>query len=237
MAERIQKLIARAGLASRRQAEDWIAAGKVLLNDRPAQLGDRADLSVDRVIVNGQQLAAAEEQVVVMLNKPRGCVATLKDPQGRRLVTDLVADIPQRLFPVGRLDYNTEGLLLLTNDGDLALRLSHPRHHVEKTYLVKVRGALSEKVKAQLEKGIRLDDGLTLPAKVGNVRNRATSSWFELTLREGRNRQVRRMCDAVNLPVVRLKRIRIDFLELRNLPTGQYRLLTDAEIKRLKSDQ
>ena len=235
MAERVQKLIAQAGLASRRQAEAWISAGKVLINGRPAQLGDRADLSSDRVEVNGQLLSAAEKKLVVLLNKPRGYVSTMKDPQGRRLVTDLVADISQRLYPVGRLDYNTEGLLLLTNDGDLALQLSHPRHHVEKTYLVKARGLLSEKIKVQLEKGIELEDGPTRPARVAKVRNSAAGSWFELTIAEGRNRQVRRMCEAVGLSVVRLKRIGIAFLELGNLPTGHYRLLTDEEINRLKS--
>lgn len=235
MAERLQKLIARAGLASRRQAESWIAEGKVLLNGRPAQLGERADLAVDRVVVNGQPLAAAEKQIVVLLNKPRGYVSSLKDPQGRRLVTDLVTAIPQRLYPVGRLDFNTEGLLLLTNDGDLALHLSHPRHHVEKTYLVKVRGLLSERGVKLLEKGLQLDDGPTHPAQVANVRNGSASSWFELTIREGRNRQVRRMCEAVGLSVIRLKRIRVAFLELENLPTGRYRLLTAAEILRLKS--
>jgi len=235
MAERLQKLIAQAGLASRRQAESWISEGRVLINGQPAQLGDRADLGTDQVIVNGQPLTTTEKKVVVILNKPRGYVSSLKDPQGRRLVTDLVAAIPQRLYPVGRLDYNTEGLLLLTNDGDLALQLSHPRHHVDKTYLVKVRGVLTAGAKSRLENGLQLDDGPTLPAKVANIRNSLKISWFELTIREGRNRQVRRMCEAVGLSVVRLKRTRIDFLELRNLPTGQFRQLTDAEINRLKS--
>jgi len=234
MAERLQKLISQAGLGSRRQAENWIAEGKVLLNGQPAQLGDRADLAVDRVMVNGQPLGSGEERIVVLLNKPRGYVSSLKDPQGRRLVTDLVAQIPQRLYPVGRLDYNTEGMLLLTNDGDLALLLSHPRHHVEKTYLVKVRGLLTAAVKGRLENGLPLDDGITLPARVENVRNGAKVSWFELTIREGRNRQVRRMCEAVGLSVVRLKRVRIDFLSLGTLATGHFRLLSPEEVNRLK---
>jgi 23S rRNA pseudouridine2605 synthase len=236
MAERLQKLIARAGLGSRRQAEAWILEGRVLVNGQPAQLGDRADPARDRVEVDGRLLTAAENKVVILLNKPRGYVSSLKDPAGRRLVTDLVADLPQRLYPVGRLDYNTEGLLLLTNDGDLALQLSHPRHHVEKTYLVKVRGMLTAAGKSRLENGLSLDDGPTLPAKVANVRNSLNICWFELTIREGRNRQVRRMCEAIGLPVVRLKRLRVAFLELRDLPTGRYRLLTDAEVKRLKND-
>ena len=234
MAERLQKLIARAGLASRRQAEVWIAEGKVLLNGAVAGLGDRADLAVDQVIVNGQKLSVAEKTVTVLLNKPRGYISTMKDPQGRKLVTDLVAAIPQRLYPVGRLDFNTEGLLLLTNDGELAQRLSHPSHHVEKTYLVKVRGVLSEKKLLLLQQGVQLADGLTLPAKIANVRSGRTSSWFALTIREGRNRQVRRMCESLDLSVVRLKRIRVAFLDLANLPTGQFRILGAGEIKKLR---
>ncbi len=233
MAERLQKLIAQAGLASRRQAESWIEAGRVTLNGAVAKLGDRADLQRDRVLVDGKPLAAAEAKVTVLLNKPRGYVSTLKDPQGRKLVTDLVADLPQRLFPVGRLDYNTEGLLLLTNDGDLAQHLSHPRHHVEKTYLVKVRGQLTGQLRQQLEEGVALEDGMTAPATVEKVRHSGSGSWFELTLREGRNRQVRRMCEAIGLPVVRLKRIRIAFLQLAEMRTGEYRILSAAECRRL----
>lgn len=235
MAERIQKLIAQAGLASRRQAEAWIAAGQVLLNGAVAKLGDRADLSVDQLVVNGKKLALAEEKITILLNKPRGYISTLKDPKGRPLVTDLVADLPQRLFPIGRLDYNTEGLLLLTNDGDLSQRLSHPRHHVEKTYLVKVRGALSEKKIGLLQRGIKLGDVVTQPARIANVRIGQSTSWFELTISEGRNRQVRRMCEAVDLQVVRLKRIRLAFLELGELATGRYRVLSLTELGRLKA--
>lgn len=235
MQERLQKLIAQAGLISRRKAEGWISEGRVLLNGKVAKLGDRADLAVDRVQVNGVALEPAEEKLVVMLNKPRGYVSTLKDPQGRRLVTDLVADLPQRLFPVGRLDYNTEGLLLLTNDGQLAQHLSHPRHHVDKTYLVKVRGRLSARAQRQLAQGVMLDDGVTLPAALDKVRVQAKTSWFELTVREGRNRQVRRMCEAVGVSVSRLKRLKVAFLELGELPAGQYRILSKAEVKRLRS--
>ena len=234
MEQRLQKLIAQAGLASRRQAEIWIEAGKVLLNGSPAKLGDRADLTSDKVHVNGQLLAAAEERVTVLLNKPRGYVSTLKDPGGRRLVTDLVADIPQRLFPVGRLDYNTEGLLLLTNDGDLAQQISHPRHHVEKTYLVKVRGELTANMARRLEGGLALDDGKTAPAKVAEIRIVGSNCWFELTIHEGKNRQVRRMCEALRLSVVRLKRIRLDFLDLKDVATGCYRCLSVSEVSKLK---
>lgn len=234
MAERLQKIIAQAGLASRRQAEKWIEGGRVLLNGHLAKLGDRADLSIDQVQVDGQILASAQDKVTVLLNKPRGYVSTLKDPEGRRLVTDLVADIPQRLFPVGRLDYNTEGLLLLTNDGELAQCISHPSHHVEKTYLVKVRGSLSEKMVKRLERGVELDDGKTAPAKVERIRTAGSSCWFELTIHEGRNRQVRRMCEILGFSVVRLKRIRLGFLDLRDVMPGRYRCLLDREIQKLK---
>lgn len=234
MAERIQKLIAQAGLASRREAENWIVAGRVSLNGELAKLGDRADLSSDHLLVDGKQLAGAEEKLTLMLNKPRGYVSTLKDPQGRKLVTDLISGVAQRLFPVGRLDYNTEGMLLLTNDGELAQHLAHPSHHVEKTYLVKVRGQVTPGIRQKLESGVRLEDGPTRSAKVANVRASGQICWFELTIKEGRNRQVRRMCEALNLPVVRLKRLRIGFLELADLETGSYRPLTGKEIARLR---
>jgi len=236
MAERLQKLIARAGLASRREAEAWIEAGRVLLNGAPARLGDRADLTTDQLTVDGQVIGDAQEKVTVLLNKPRGFVSTLKDPKGRRLVTDLVSSIPQRLFPVGRLDYNTEGLLLLTNDGDLAQHVAHPRHHMSKTYLVKVRGALSSEMVKQLEQGIYLEDGKTAPAKVENVRMNGSNCWFELTLHEGRNRQVRRMCEILGLTVVRLKRIRLGFLDLAHVATGSYRRLSVGEIAKLRKN-
>lgn len=234
MAERIQKLISQAGLASRREAERWIEEGKVLLNGRKAGLGDRADLTVDKVEVAGRALQVAEKKITVLLNKPRGYISTLKDPGERRLVTELVADIPARLFPIGRLDYNTEGLLLLSNDGDLALRLTHPRHHVKKTYLVKGRGRLTSDMIGQLEQGVMIDQYKTAPAQVAKVRNSATTCWFELTISEGKNRQVRRMCDAIGISVVRLKRIGLGGLDLGGLETGRYRLLSAAEIARLK---
>jgi len=234
MAERLQKLISQAGLASRREAEKWIEQGKVFLNGHPAKLGDRADLTVDRIRVNGKDLTTVEEKVTVLLNKPRGYVSTLKDPEGRRLVTDLVAGIPQRLFPVGRLDYNTEGLLLLTNDGELAQQVSHPSHHIEKTYLVKVRGFLTVNMVKRLEQGLILDDSKTAPAKVAKIRTSGLNCWFELTIHEGRNRQVRLMCEKLGLTVVRLKRIRLDFLDLNNVISGCYRHLTTNEIRMLK---
>ncbi|KIH76759.1 ribosomal large subunit pseudouridine synthase B [Geoalkalibacter ferrihydriticus] len=234
MKERLQKLIAAAGLASRRQAEEWIAAGRVLVNDHVAALGDKADPGSDRIQVNGRLLPRSEDKVYLLLHKPAGYVTTLRDPQGRPIVTDLIKNCAARVFPVGRLDAGTEGLLLLTNDGALAQHLAHPRHKVDKTYLVKVRGRLNEQARERLQQGVDLDDGPTLPAILSQLRFTTGNTWFELTLREGRNRQVRRMCEAVGFPVVRLKRLRIGFLELGSLAAGHYRPLTRAEVARLK---
>jgi 23S rRNA pseudouridine2605 synthase len=168
------------------------------------------------------------------MHKPVGVVTTLRDPGGRTVVTDLLTDVPVRVFPVGRLDLTTSGLLLLTNDGVLANRLAHPSHEITKTYLVRVRGQIGEEAVRRLETGVALDDGPTAPAKVANVRRHGAHSWFELTLHEGRNRQVRRMCEALGLPVSRLMRIRYAFLTLDGLLPGQYRPLTAAEIALLK---
>lgn len=234
MAERVQKIIAAAGLMSRRQAETLIAAGRVTVNDQVITLGDRADAERDRITVDGRLLPSLESKTYLLLNKPTGYVTTLRDPQGRKVVADLVRDLPVRVFPVGRLDASTEGLLLLTNDGELAQRLAHPRHKVEKVYLVKVRGLLDEKARRRLQEGVLLDDGPTQPCSVDKIRRTGSNTWFELTLREGRNRQVRRMCAAVGYPVVRLKRIRLGFLELGNLAPGAYRQLNRAEVARLK---
>ncbi|MDB4610232.1 rRNA pseudouridine synthase, partial [Verrucomicrobia bacterium] len=181
-------------------------------------------------------LRMREESVTVLLNKPRGYISTLKDPEGRKLVTDLIKDLPQRVYPVGRLDFNTEGLLLLTNDGALAQHLSHPSHHVAKTYLVKARGELTALSKAKLERGVEIEGRKTAPAQVANVRQAGQYSWFELTIHEGRNQQVRKMCEEVSLAVARLKRIRVGFLDLGEVATGRYRQLSRAEIERLKAE-
>jgi 23S rRNA pseudouridine2605 synthase len=234
MKERLQKCLALAGLASRREAERWIEAGRVTVNGRVALLGESADPELDRIEVDGKPLPRSEQKFYLLLNKPVGYVTTLKDPQGRPVVTDLVKAIPARLFPVGRLDLTTEGLLLLTNDGDLAQQLAHPKHEVEKTYLVRVRGVLTAESRRQLEEGVTLDDGPTAPARVSALRSTAGHSWFQLTIHEGRNRQVRRMCEAIGYPVSRLKRIRFAFLELGTLAPGEYRPLSASEIKRLR---
>ena len=234
MQERLQKLIARAGLASRRQAEEWIRAGRVTINNRVAKIGESADLRSDLIRLDGVPLKKEEQKITLLLNKPRGYVCSLNDPQGRTLVTDLVKDIPERLFPIGRLDYNSEGLLLLTNDGDLSHALTHPGKEVEKTYLVKVRGQLTVAMAEQMRSGIQLDDGLTQPVQIEHVRTSGSNCWFEMTLKEGKNRQVRRMCEFFGLIVVRLKRIKLGFLDLAGVRPGTYRRLQPAEIARLK---
>ncbi|MBN2644137.1 MAG: rRNA pseudouridine synthase [Desulfuromonadaceae bacterium] len=233
--ERLQKLIAKAGLASRRQAERWIEEGRVRINGRVAQLGDRANPAQDRIEINGRLLAAAEEKYYVLLNKPLGFVTTAHDPQGRRTVLDLLSEIPVRLFPVGRLDLNTEGLLLLTNDGELAQQLLHPRFKIAKTYRVKIKGSLTGLMQQQLEQGVLLDDGPTSPARVAHVHASAHNTWFDLTIHEGRNRQVRRMCEQVGCSVSALKRTALAFLELGDLKSGEYRFLRPAEVQKLKS--
>lgn len=235
MKERLQKIIAAAGLASRRQAEEWISAGRVQLNGRVATLGESADVHSDRIEVDGQALRGPAASIYLLLNKPSGYVTSLNDPQGRPLVTDLVKEVGARVYPVGRLDLTTEGLLLLTNDGELANHLAHPRHQVEKTYLVRVRGVLADADRQRLEQGVQLEDGMTAAAKISRVRAVGQHSWFEITIHEGRNRQVRRMCEAVGYPVSRLKRVRLAFLTLDELQPGQFRHLSRQEVARLKA--
>ncbi len=232
--QRLQKLMAAAGLCSRRQAEALISAGRVTVNGAVAALGDQADPRHDTVLVDGRPLGRHEAFCYLLMHKPVGMVTTLSDPAGRPVVTDLLRDLPVRVYPVGRLDLTTSGLLLLTNDGALANRLAHPSHEVEKTYLVRVRGALTPEAVRRLEQGVDLADGPTAPARVSRVRGSGGHAWFELTIHEGRNRQVRRMCEALGLPVSRLMRIRYAFLTLDGLAPGQYRHLTAAEVARLK---
>lgn len=234
MQQRLQKIIAAAGYCSRRRAEELIAAGRVRVDGRVVTLGDQADAEKDTILVDGKPLRPAENLVYIVINKPLGTVTTTNDPEGRPVVTDLVKDTAVRLFPVGRLDINTSGLLLMTNDGSLANRLAHPSHEVDKQYLVKVRGQLTAQSKRLLEEGVPLEDGLTAPAKLTNLRFRGGHTWFELTIHEGRNRQVRRMCEALGHQVSRLVRIGYAFLTLDNLAPGQKRMLTSQEVERLK---
>ena len=226
---RLQKVLARAGIGSRRVCDELIAAGRVTVNGQRADLGRRVDIDHDRVEVDGVAVAVAEGLVYYLLNKPAGVVTTASDPQGRRTVVSLVPSEP-RVFSVGRLDAATEGLLLLTNDGELAHRLSHPSHGVEKEYLAVVDGRPSPGAVRRLREGVMLEDGLTAPARV----SLQPPHTLRITIHEGRNRQVRRMCEAVGHPVVRLVRTRIGPLADRSLRPGQWRELSREEVRALE---
>jgi 23S rRNA pseudouridine2605 synthase len=227
--ERLQKVLARAGVGSRRACEELIAAGRVLVNGEPAPLGRRVDPSTDTVTVDGVPVAVREDLVYYLLNKPAGVVSTAADPQNRPTVTSLVPPEP-RVYPVGRLDAESEGLILLTNDGDLTYRLTHPSFGVEKEYLVEVQGSPKAGAIRRLREGVRLDDGITAPARVATV----GPGTLRITIHEGRNRQVRRMGDAVGHPIRRLVRTRIGPLRIGSLPPGQWRLLAAAEVRALE---
>jgi 23S rRNA pseudouridine2605 synthase len=236
MQERLQKILSQAGVASRREAETMIVAGRVTVNGVVVtELGSKADSATDRITLDGKPVRLEVHKLYVLLYKPAGYMTTLKDPEGRPIVTDLLKGIKTRVYPVGRLDYNTEGLLLLTNDGAWANRLAHPRHEVDKEYLVRVSGSVSQEQLGALAAGLELDDGMTAPAAVRVERESDNNSWLSITIHEGRYRQVRRMCEAVHLSVVRLKRVRYGFLELGELRPGEYRQLTAAEAERLAS--
>jgi 23S rRNA pseudouridine2605 synthase len=237
MQERLQKILANAGIASRREAEGFITSGRVAVNGMVVtELGTKADPDTDLITCDGKPVTVEERRVCILLYKPAGYMTTLKDPEGRPVVIDLLKDVPERVYPVGRLDYNTEGLLLLTNDGDLANRLMHPRHEVDKGYLVRVRGQVAPEQLRQLADGVLLDDGMTAPAQAALVKESENNSWISLTIHEGRFRQVRRMCEAVGLTVVRLKRSRYGFLEIGKMRPGEYRMLTVAEVEQLRTD-
>ncbi len=234
MQERLQKILASAGLASRRAAETMITEGRVTVNGKVVtELGTKADPDSDKITLDGKPVSVSKKRVYLVLNKPAGYVTTLSDPSGRPVVTELIKDIKERVFPVGRLDFNTEGLLLLTNDGEWANKLAHPSHEVEKEYLVKIRGDLSGDKIALLSEGIKLDDGMTAPAKVGIIRVLEKNVWFTIVIHEGRFRQVRRMCEALGLPLVKLKRIRYGNILLDDLKPGEYRVLAPSDAKLL----
>ena len=227
--ERLQKILAQAGLGSRRTCEDLIAEGRVQVNGEVATLGTRADPETDAIDVDGARIGVKQGLVHYVLNKPTGVVTTASDPQGRPTVVELVPAEP-RVYPVGRLDADTEGLLLLTNDGELAHRLTHPSFGVDKEYLADVEGRPARGAVRRLREGVTLDDGPTAPAKVSLVGDHT----LRITIHEGRNRQVRRMCDAVGHPVRRLVRVRIGSLSDRRLSPGQWRALTQDELRALE---
>ena len=233
MTERVQKIIAASGLLSRRAAEEKIAQGAVTVNGRVAALGERADAGSDTICVDGKPLPASERKRYVMLHKPRGYVTTMKDERGRREVTELLRDIPERLYPVGRLDMDSEGLLLFTNDGDFARRLTHPSHEIEKVYRTWVEGEEVETRVELLRQPMTLDGYQLAPAKVAIHALTPTGAVLDITIHEGRNRQVRRMSEMAGLKVTRLLRIREGALRLGALPRGQWRELSEEEVHSL----
>ena len=236
--QRLQKVLSQAGIASRRAAEKLIAEGRVSVNGSTVrEMGVKADPAVDDIRVDGRRVKSAERSRYILLNKPKGYVTTRSDPQRRPTVIDLVSGVREYVYPVGRLDYDSEGLLLLTNDGDLAARLTHPRHGVERTYEARVAGMPDREAIDRLRRGIPLDGHRTLPATVILVdeRRRDGNGLLRITIREGRNRQVRRMCEAVGHPVEMLRRTRIGPLADSRLRVGQWRELTLAEVEKLKS--
>lgn len=234
MKERIQKILAQAGLCSRRAAEDLLRDGRVTVNGRPAGLGDSADPTRDKLAVDGRPVRAAEEKVYLMLNKPRGFVSTMKDERGRRTVAQLTQGAGARVYPVGRLDYDSEGLLIMTNDGDLTLRLTHPSHEAGKTYRVSVRGDLARL--PALSEPMVIDGYTIRPAEVHVLsRTEDGAAKLEITIHEGRNRQIRKMCAQCGLEVRRLKRVAVGKIGLDPaLAPGKWRRLTPDEIACLK---
>ena len=234
MSERLQKVLAHAGVASRRAAERLISERRVTVNGTVVvELGTKVDPARDAIKVDGKRVGTAPSgRTYLMLHKPRGVVTTLSDPEGRPTVKDFLRGVKARVYPVGRLDYHSEGLLILTDDGVLARDLMHPSRGVEKTYLAKVRGELEPEVLVRLSRGIPLDGKRTGPAKVRVVR-RADNPWVEITIGEGRNRQVRRMFQAVGHPVQRLRRMAYGGIALGRLPVGHLRVLSDAEVEQL----
>ena len=233
MQERIQKILSARGVASRRQAEAMISAGRVSCNGRICGLGDRADPEIDDILVDGIAIPSTQEHVYIMLNKPRGYVTTLSDEKGRKNVAQLVRNCGVRVYPVGRLDMDSDGLLLMTNDGDLANALMHPRNEINKTYRVTVKG-YSNATFMRLKQPIVLDGYKIREPGIAVVEVKGEKAVLDVTIHEGRNRQVRRMCDAAGMAVLRLTRICEGTLELGNLQAGHWRFLTADEVSSLK---
>lgn len=230
---RLQKHLSECGIASRRKAEELIEQGKVKVNGHTAVLGAKVDPKRDKVTVRGKTVTAVNEKHYIMLNKPRGFVTTAKDELGRKNVCDLVADAGVRLFPVGRLDRDSEGLLIMTNDGEFANKLTHPSSHVNKTYRVTVKGEASEERLLKMKEGIILDGRKTLPCDCFVAERKPDRTVLIFVLNEGRNRQIRRMCEAVGLTVIRLKRTEISGVKLGMLPQGKWRELNEKEMRHL----
>lgn len=230
---RLQKHLSECGIASRRKAEELIEQGKVKINGHIAYLGVKVDPKRDKVTVRGKAVVPVNEKIYIMLNKPRGYITTMRDELGRKNVSELTADAGARLFPVGRLDRDSEGLLIMTNDGDFANKLTHPSSHVNKTYRVTVRGNAEEEQILQMKEGILLDGKKTLPCDCFVAERKTDRTVLIFIIHEGKNRQIRRMCEAVGLEVIRLKRTEIAGVKLGMLPQGKWRPLNEREMRRL----
>ncbi len=231
---RLNHILSAAGLTSRRKADSWIAAGRVRVNGRIArQLGIQAVWGRDQIQVDGREIPVPPEKIYLMLNKPFGYLSSLDDPAGRPLVTDLIKDIPDRIYPVGRLDFDSMGLLLMSNDGEWTYRLTHPRFQVPKTYKVTVRGDVSSEDLLALKKGVMLDDGPSGPSNVSFIKRSHEKSLLRMTIKQGKSRQVRRMFDAVDREVIHLIRIGFGNLVLGDLKVGHYRHLEPSEVAAL----
>ncbi|MBP5303589.1 MAG: rRNA pseudouridine synthase [Clostridia bacterium] len=231
--ERLQKILSECGIASRRKAEELIAAGKVKVNGHVASIGDKADIKIDHITVGGKKIDSPSQSVYILLNKPRGVVTTMKDENGRKCVADLVGDVGTRVYPIGRLDRDSEGMLLLTNDGEFHQAIEHPSNHVPKQYRVSIRPTATEMQLETMRKGIVLDGKKTAPAEVEIFSIEGDKMVLTIVLHEGRNRQIRRMCETLGLEVLRLKRNRIGNVSLSGLGVGKWRNLTAKEVKSL----
>lgn len=240
MERRLQKILSEMGIASRRKSEELILEGRVTVNGRVAVIGSKADPLRDYIKLDGKLVAGpshkASRKVYLMFNKPRNVVTTLFDPEGRPAVKDYLQEIKYRVFPVGRLDFDSEGLLLLTNDGDFANAVLHPSREIPKTYLVKVKGDMKEETLNRLRAGVRLEDGVTMPAKAKKLRKSENNSWIEMTIYEGKRRQIRRMLEKVGHPVLKLKRTSINGLKLGSLKPGEMRHLTTEELHTMRRE-
>lgn len=234
MEERLQKIIAKAGITSRRAAEKLITEGRVTVNGKQvSSLGSKADAENDEIRIDGKLVLCEVQKIYLILHKPKGYVTTLRDPEGRPTVKDLLTHVEERVYPVGRLDYDSEGLLVLTNDGNFSQKLQHPGFKVPKTYRLKIKGRLSKEAMKQLEKGIALPDGPFRPVDIKYEKMNEKSSWLTLTISEGRNRIIRRAFQELGHPVSRLIRTAISDLSLGDLKKGGHRTLTKKEIERM----
>ena len=236
--ERLQKVIAASGYTSRRKAEELILAGRVTVNDEVmTELSYKVDEENDIVKVDDKLIKEENKLVYILLNKPEGYITTVKDQFDRPSVLDLVSDIKERVYPIGRLDYETSGLLLLTNDGDLTYKLTHPKHEVDKTYVARVKGKLTKEEIERFKTGLKIEDYTTAPAKLKVIKydEQRDTSLLEIKIHEGKNRQVRKMCKAINHPVLRLRRSAMGKIKIGDCEIGKYRYLTEDEIKYLKN--